>query len=140
MAVSLERTEATFAFEGEVPEGELAAVNDARENAGKPAMRLDPRAQRAAQRHAENMARLARMAHKLPGGPGFRARMRRNGIDGLAAENVAWGQPDIVRAVASWMKSPPHRRNLLNRRFGGVGVASAEAKDGRRYWAMVLVP
>ena len=103
-------------------------------------MRIDAKAQRAAERHARAMAKAGRMAHELPGGPRFAARMKRDGVALPAAENVAWGQRDVGAAVTAWMNSRGHRDNLLNARFGGVGVASAEGRDGRLYWAMVLVP
>ena len=130
----------TFALGPATPGDVLGTVNAARRGGGRTAMRLDPDAQRAAERHARAMARAERMAHDLPRGPRFGARMRRDGVALPAAENVAVGQRDVGAAVAAWMNSPGHRRNLLDRRFGGVGVASATGADGRPYWAMVLTP
>ena len=118
----------------------LTLVNRARRGAGRSSMRLDPKAQRAAKRHARDMARAGRMAHVLPGGPGFAVRMKRAGIDTRVAENVATGQRDAAGAVQAWMNSRGHRRNMLDRGFRGVGVASAKGANGRLYWAMVLVP
>ena len=130
----------SFAFSGLSADDTLAAVNAARREGGQGPMRIDSKAQKAAERHARAMAKAARMAHELPGGPRFPARMERDGIRTLAAENVAWGQRDVGGAVTAWMNSPGHRRNMLDTRFDGVGVASAEGKDGRLYWAMILVP
>ena len=118
----------------------LTVVNAARRSGRRAALRIDRTAQRAAERHARDMARAGRMAHELPRGPRFGARMKRDGIATLAAENVARGQRDVGAAVTAWMNSRGHRRNLLDKRFGGVGVASAAGKDGRLYWAMILVP
>ena len=138
---SLPGFETSFAFRGPAPTGTLDAVNAARRSAGRADMRVDAAAQRAAERHARAMARAGRMAHVLPGGPGFERRMARDGIRSVAAENVAWGRHGgVARAVTMWMNSRPHRRNLLDRRFEGVGVASSTANDGRIFWAMVLVP
>lgn len=128
----------SFALQSGRPGGTLAAVNAARQSQGRSAMRIDASAQRAAERHARAMAKARRMGHHVPGGPGFGQRMRRNSVPLPAAENVAVGQPDIDRAVTAWMNSPGHRKNLLDRRFAGVGVASARGADGRLYWAMVL--
>ena len=130
----------TFAFRGPAPGGTLEAVNAARVSGRRGPMRIDAKAQKAAERHARAMARAGRMAHELPGGPKFGKRMERDGIRTLAAENVAWGQRDVAGAVTAWMNSSGHRRNMLDKRFDGVGVASAEGADGRLYWAMILVP
>ena len=130
----------SFAFSGLSGGDTLAAVNAARGEGGRGPMRIDRKAQKAAERHARDMARAGKMAHELPGGPRFGARMERDGIRTLAAENVAWGQRDVGRAVTAWMNSPGHRRNMLDKRFDGVGMASAQGRDGRLYWAMILVP
>jgi uncharacterized protein YkwD len=42
------------------------------------------------------------------------------------AENLAWGQGELgspVRTLAMWLNSPPHRANLLARRWRDLGVA-----------------
>ena len=130
----------TFALRANAPADTLGLVNAARRSGGRGAMRIDPAAQRAAERHARAMARAGRMAHDLRGQPRFGARMRRDGVPLPAAENVAMGQSDARAAIVAWMNSPGHRRNLLDRRFGGVGVASAAGPDGRPFWAMVLTP
>ena len=128
------------AFSGLGANDTLGAVNAARQTGRRGPMRIDPKAQKAAERHARAMARAGKMAHELPGGPSFGARLEREGIRTVAAENVAWGQRDVAGAVTAWMNSKGHRRNMLDKRFEGVGVASAKGKDGRLYWAMVLVP
>ena len=132
--------ESSFAYAGASPRDALDAVNRARARNGRAPMRIDGKAQRAAARHARSMARAAKMAHILPGEPGFTKRLARDGIRTLAAENVAWGQRDVAGAMTAWMNSSGHRRNILDKRFNGVGVASAPAADGRLYWAMILVP
>ena len=136
---ALQLPTSTFAFRGPAPSGTLDVVNAARASGGRGPMRIDRAAQRAAERHAKAMARAGRMAHELPGGPKFQPRMQRDRVPLPAAENVAVGQRDVARAVTAWMNSPGHRRNMLDKRFDGVGVASAKGGDGRLYWAMVLV-
>ena len=139
-ATALAPFESSFAFRGPAPTGTLDAVNRARSKGGRGAMRIDAKAQKAAERHARAMARAGKMAHDLPGQPKFGQRIARDGIRTVAAENVAWGQGDVAGAVTAWMNSAGHRRNMLDKRFDGVGVASARGKDGRLYWAMILVP
>jgi uncharacterized protein YkwD len=42
------------------------------------------------------------------------------------AENLAWGQGEVgspVRTLAAWLRSPPHRANLLGRSWRDFGIA-----------------
>ena len=58
------------------------------------------------------------------------------GPRGAMAENVAVGCKTESCARDVWMKSPPHRANMM---LGGCqAVASAVARSGRRYWAMEI--
>ena len=70
----------------------------------------------------------------------FAARVKGNGIEGAAAENIAQGRMDLRRLFDMWMNSPPHRRNLLDPRFTRFGLAYARdaEKPDWRYWALVL--
>ena len=79
-----------------------------------------------AQQHANDMARRDSLDHA-----GF---MRSRGPRGAVAENVAVGCADERCAREVWMKSPPHRANIM--RGGCQAVASAVSRSGRRYWAM----
>ena len=53
---------------------------------------------------------------------------------------AAAGRMDTARVLNTWENSPPHRRNMLDRRFTRFGLAYV--RDGKnsdwRYWAMVL--
>ncbi|MBS1797762.1 MAG: CAP domain-containing protein [Acidobacteria bacterium] len=42
-------------------------------------------------------------------------------------------------AVRGWMKSPDHRRNILDRRFNASGIGIARARDGRIYITQVFI-
>ena len=81
-----------------------------------------------AQQHANDMARRDSLDHA-----GF---MRGRGPRGAVAENVAVGCADESCARRVWMKSPPHRANMM--RGGCQAVASAVSRSGRRYWAMEI--
>lgn len=112
----------------------LGAVNAYRAANGRGAVSSDPVLGQAAAEHAIAMARSGRLGHDR-----FRARMRRNGISGSAAENVAVGQADIAAVLAAWQRSRGHRRNLLGG-FSRVGLAVARdpASGNRPYWTMIL--
>jgi uncharacterized protein YkwD len=59
----------------------------------------------------------------------FAGRMSAFRVRGLRmAENLAWGNGPYGRAAAvvqEWLDSPEHRANLLDRRFGRVGIGVA---------------
>ena len=81
-----------------------------------------------AQQHANDMARRNRLDHA-----GF---MTHRGPAGATAENVAVGCADEACARRMWMRSPPHRANMM--RGGCHAVASAVSANGRRYWVMEI--
>jgi uncharacterized protein YkwD len=109
-----------------------------RENEGLPAMAADAKLERAAGEQARLMAARGKMEHTTGRGDDFVNRIRRNGVEGAAAENIARGNFDTERLFLAWMNSRGHRRNMLDERFTRFGLASAQAKTGERYWALVL--
>ena len=115
----------------------LQAVNTIRAQYRLPLLQLHPSLQRAASEQAKLMAQSGKMAHKVRRGEGFKARLKRVGYRGLAAENIAHGQRSLGRVLAGWLKSPGHRRNMLHPRMRYFGLAAAKG-EGRNYWAMVL--
>ncbi|TGV29209.1 secretion protein, partial [Mesorhizobium sp. M00.F.Ca.ET.186.01.1.1] len=40
----------------------------------------------------------------------------------MAGENIAAGYPDAIEAHESWMNSPGHRKNILEKDFTQLGV------------------
>ena len=101
----------------------LAAVNAERSQAGRPPLALSPDLSSIAQGHACDMARRGYFSHTSPDGQSMMDRARRAGASGLCAmgENIAQGQSDVPTVVASWMRSPGHRRNILDPEFRLVG-------------------
>jgi hypothetical protein len=81
-----------------------------------------------AQQHANDMARRNSLDHA-----GF---MTHRGPAGATAENVAVGCADEACARRMWMRSPPHRANMM--RGGCHAVASAVSASGSRYWVMEI--
>jgi uncharacterized protein YkwD len=104
-------------------------------------LRANARLMRAAQMHAEQMARARQMAHVLPNAP------YPNAEDRLAAaeyrwqtfgENVAAGQTSAAQVVNEWMHSRGHRTNILNPDFIEMGTGYAVDRDGRAYHVQVF--
>lgn len=116
------------------------ALNAFRAEQGLSALTPDPQLEQAALQQARYMAAAGRMEHTTGWGKDFAARVKANGIAGAAAENIAAGRMDTARVLNTWENSPPHRRNMMDRRFTRFGLAYV--RDGKnsdwRYWAMVL--
>jgi len=82
----------------------------------------------AARAHAQKMAQAGTLSHQFPREMDLGTRVRVAGIRFRAvAENVAEG-PSAAGIHAQWMKSPPHRANLLDPELDSIGIAVAERK------------
>jgi uncharacterized protein YkwD len=106
--------------------GELTVVqliNTFRAQNGRPALRVGPALSRAAQAHSNDMARRDYFDHG-----DFVTRLRSFGVRApYIGENLAAGTRPLTPAaiVRMWIKSPPHRENLLDRDFRRIGVGMA---------------
>lgn len=56
-----------------------------------------------------------------------------------AAENIAMGQRTAQEVVNSWMNSPGHRANILNKSFTQLGVGAAKNASGSIYWTQLFL-
>jgi len=111
----------------------LCLMNRARARYGLPPLRTNRCLHRVGARHAHDMVNRRYFAHTTPNGwsPGRRARAsgyvpRRAAW--MVGENIAWGVAGAARpkwVVRAWMHSPPHRHNILSRRFRDVGIGVA---------------
>jgi hypothetical protein len=80
------------------------------------------------------MAQRNAISHGFPGEPGLSERADQAGARfSVIAENVAMGRTAGI-IHAEWMKSPPHRANLLAADVDSVGIAVAEG--GRQLFAV----
>ena len=116
---------------GEMPvlrvERELfASVNQARRAQGLAPLRWDESLATAARRHAEVMAEHRSAQHGFEGEPSLSARVKQAGVHfSWLAENVIQGpSPEFIHA--QFMKSPPHRANILDRDMDSIGVGVVE--------------
>jgi uncharacterized protein YkwD len=118
----------------------ICLINVERHSRGQPSLRASGQLARAAADHAQNMVTKSYFAHDSLDGGTFIDRIRARGyLTGrrgwTVGENLAWaggyyGRPREV--VSLWMHSPPHRANILNRRFRDVGIAVALGAPVRR--------
>jgi uncharacterized protein YkwD len=108
----------------------LCLHNRERARHGLPRLRENPLLRRAAERHTDNMVSERFFDHTSPSGSTMVERIRRTGYTKRArswalGENIAWGSGSLATAAQihrSWMKSPGHRANILQRSFREIGI------------------
>jgi uncharacterized protein YkwD len=108
----------------------LCLHNRERARHGLPKLRENPLLRRAAERHTDNMVSEHFFDHTSPSGSTMVERIRRTGYTKRArgwalGENIAWGSGSLATAAQihrSWMKSPGHRANILQRSFREIGI------------------
>ncbi len=105
-------------------------VNWARAQDRRSRLASRPKLQRAAALKGERVASCGQFSH-TPCGAAVTAAVRAAGYRYAAfGENLyagGWGQVSARDAVSAWLQSPPHRANVLNRRFRHVGAAPVRA-------------
>lgn len=119
------------------------AINLERRAGGLPSLRRAGDLNAVARQHSRDMVARSYFAHTSPEGDDLRQRFARSGISNwrCIAENIAYnrGYPDPVAAVVEgWMRSPGHRRNILNRQLTESGIGVAVDEGGRTYFTQVF--
>jgi uncharacterized protein YkwD len=101
----------------------LRMVNAEREKTGLQILVPDDKLQLAAQQHAADMFGRGYFSHNTPEGINPFERMRKMGIKyAYAGENLAHSF-NLDEAHSGLMNSPGHRANILNKKFGKVGIS-----------------
>lgn len=116
-------------------------TNKAREQQGRPALRINLRLTSAARHHAANMARFRTMAHELPAAdlPTLIDRVNYYGYRWRQiGENVAYNYRSTTGVTNGWMASPGHRANILHKGFKEIGVGVSVTADGQTYYCQVF--
>jgi uncharacterized protein YkwD len=120
----------------------LAAVNAARRAAGRPPVEEDPRLDAAAQAHADDMLARSYYSHEGADGSTPRLRAAARGFDAASiAENIAARHLSAEDAMAGWMSSSEHRRNILDPKLSRMGAGVAVGTFEHRYqvlWVLDL--
>lgn len=81
---------------------------------------------RVASGHAVDMYNEGYFSHVSLDGRTMADRLHEGDVKYRAAgENIAWGQKTAEKVMQAWMKSPGHRKNILNPKFGKIGIARA---------------
>lgn len=116
-------------------------TNEARARNGLPALRASAMLMEAARIHAQQMAAQQQDAHTISGAryPTMQSRLDAVGYPYMqAAENIAWNQRSAQEVVTTWMNSPGHRANILDRGLTEIGAAMARSSKGEPYWIQVF--
>jgi len=117
----------------------LDLVNRERTKAGLPALKLSGRLAVAARGHSYDMALRHYFSHQSADGVSPEQRLRGSGIDytemgeNIYTEDFPNREGMAPRAIAGWMGSPGHRKNMLSPSFKETGVGIARAADGSTY-------
>jgi uncharacterized protein YkwD len=100
----------------------------------------DPVLAEVARAHSQDMCNRDYFDHDNPDGLDPFDRMREADIGfRTAGENIAAGSPDPDTTHEGWMNSSGHRRNILDARYGRVGVGRVACPDGRWRWLWTQV-
>ena len=103
----------------------ICLLNQQRRQHGLKKLRLNGRLSLASQRHSNTMVSRKVFEHGNFVGRIKAARYLQGSGSWTVGENTAWGSGDLATAreiVQAWMNSPPHRHNILNRRFREIGI------------------
>jgi uncharacterized protein YkwD len=127
-----------------VEERVLQLANAARERHGLAPLQPLPALTELARSHSRQMATGGFLAHTDSSGRTFADRIRASGVAfRQIGENIAMneGVPEpAATAVEGWLKSPPHRENLLNPAFTHTGVGVWSAGDRYYFTQVFLAP
>jgi len=123
----------------EVEAATLCLVNVQRAQNGLGALAANAVLRSAALQHSQDMVKNNFFSHDSSSGEDFEDRILRfkyapRNARFVVGENIAWGTlslatPDAI--VSGWMNSPPHRANILGKKYKELGVGIvASTPDG----------
>ncbi|MFG2092567.1 CAP domain-containing protein [Streptomyces sp. NPDC048612] len=109
-------------------------VNKARAEHGCAPLHRDPRLDKAARLHSQDMAAHSHYSHTSTNGMDPKERMEAQGYDDASAENIDAWPTTPQGAFDAWMHSPGHRANILGCKSKGTGIGVALGGKHRAYW------
>jgi uncharacterized protein YkwD len=126
---------ATGAGAGSTERGLVQCANDARAAKGLERLKVDHTLHAAAHAFARDMVRRRFFDHTDPDGRDPGERIEARGGDFSAwGENIARGYPGAGATCRGWLKSPGHRRNILDPDFTRVGAGYASGGTNGPYF------
>lgn len=118
----------------------INSINQARSNAGLPALMVSSDLTKAARAKSKDMVDKNYFSHTSPTYGSMTSMLQHFGISYSAAgENLAMNSNGSVSAAhESLMNSPGHRSNILEPRFSYVGVGIQVKSDGSHYYTQLF--
>ena len=112
----------------------IVLVNEERKKQGLNALTFDPQLTKVARLHSQDMFAKGYFSHYSPEGSSVADRLKRDGVKYLVAgENLALAQT-LTIAHNGLMESPGHRANILQPKYGRIGIGVI---DGGRFGLMI---
>lgn len=120
------------------------AINKIREDKGLSRLLWNEKAAQAARVHSTNMAGFGFFSHVDLDGGHVNQRASAAGIKDweMVGENIAYNngfENPVERAVAGWMNSAGHRRNILRDNWRETGVGIAVSPAGTFFFTQVFL-
>ena len=112
----------------------VSLSNKQRVAAGCKALRVNADLLWAARGHSKYMATTGRFSHTGARNSTFVTRAKSAGYSAARSENIAYGYRSAAEVVNAWMKSPGHRRNLLDCGAKTFAVGVVYAANGNPYY------
>jgi uncharacterized protein YkwD len=116
----------------------LRLTNHKRKKRGLKPLTMNKDLAEVARAQSNDMAQHHHLSHTVQGKHlGFR--IRQSGYSYRAVgENIAMSKGTFKHVIRMWMKSPVHRKNILNRHYEELGVGITKAKNGDLYFTQVF--
>jgi uncharacterized protein YkwD len=108
--------------------------NQQRVKAGCKALKVNAQLLWAARGHSKFMATSGVFSHTGARNSTFITRVKAAGYTAPRSENIAWGYRSATEVVNAWMKSPGHRRNLLDCGAKTFAVGVVYSANGTPYY------
>ncbi|MBN7772863.1 CAP domain-containing protein [Clostridium aminobutyricum] len=110
-------------------------VNQERAAAGLAPLTLSTELSKAAEAKAQDMLTNNYFSHTSPTYGSPFDMMKQFGISyTTAGENIAMGQQTPQSVMDAWMNSSGHKANILNSKYGKIGVGYVKGSNGTTYW------
>jgi len=122
----------------------VSLTNRSRAAAGLRALRVDSTLTSIARWRSKDMITRNYFSHNIPpaGYNVFHVLDQKHYCYVIAGENIGWNNyPDDVATQVvhnSFMQSPGHRSNILNRRWDVIGVGAYKGPTGKKMWTVIF--
>ncbi|MCM3677328.1 CAP domain-containing protein [Peribacillus simplex] len=118
----------------------LSLVNEERSKSGLPSLEMDSDISNVAILKSEDMRDKNYFNHTSPSYGSPFDMMKSFGISyEYAGENIAAGQPSADAVMKSWMNSPGHKANILNKNYTHIGIGHVTGGKYTHYWTQQFI-